>query len=149
MKLLPIELEEAQNQHFTTTAECVRVLTIFSEHYKKVGFTKPWIAYFVSDDTNAIIGGGGYKGKPNDNQVEISYGTFKNYQGRGVGTEICRRLVELALQTDPLVKITARTLPDNYASITILKRNGFTCLGTVLDPEDGDVLEWEYNKYSA
>ena len=103
----------------------------------------------MADATNAIIGGGGYKGKPQDNQVEISYGTFKNYQGRRVGTEICRRLVELALQTDPLVKITARTLPDNQASIAVLKRNGFTCLGTVQDPEDGEVLEWEYNQYST
>ena len=145
MQLLPIEQEETLNQQFTTS-ECERVRTIFTELYKKVGFTKPWVAYFVKDDNNAIIGGGGYKGKPKDNQVEISYGTFNNYQKRGVGTEICRRLVELALRTDPLVKITARTLPDNHASIAILKRNGFVCLGTVQDQEDGQVLEWQYNK---
>jgi RimJ/RimL family protein N-acetyltransferase len=144
MKLLPIDINESQNQQFTTP-ECVRVLTIFTEHYKKVGFNKPWIAYFVADDTNEILGAGGYKGRPTDNKVEISYGTFKNYEGRGVGTQICRKLVLLALKTAPSIKITARTFPDNHASMTILKRNGFTCIGTIYDQDDGDVLEWEFN----
>jgi RimJ/RimL family protein N-acetyltransferase len=148
MKLLPIEMEEAQNQQFTTP-ECLEVLTIFTEYYKKVGFNKPWIAYFVTDDTTEILGGGGYKGKPKENKVEISYGTFNNYQGRGIGTQICRQLVLLSLQTDPSVKITARTLPDNHASMAILKRNGFECLGTIYDEDDGEVLEWEFKKVST
>jgi RimJ/RimL family protein N-acetyltransferase len=144
MKLLPIELDETQNGRFTATPDCLEILTIFTEHYKKVGFTPPWIAYFVSDDKDEIIGGGGYKGKPKDNKVEVSYGTFKHYEGRGIGTEICRQLVLLACQTDPSVTITARTLPGNHASMGILKRNGFECVGTVQDQEDGEVLEWEF-----
>ena len=149
MKLLPIEKDETLNRRFTSTPECLEILTIFTEHYKKAGFNKPWIAYFISNQNDEIIGGGGYKGKPKDNKIEISYGTFENYRGRGIGKEICKQLVLLALKTDPSVTITARTLPDNHASISVLKGNGFECLGTVYDEEDGEVLEWEFKKQSV
>ena len=95
------------------------------------------------------MGAAGYKGKPKDGKVEIAYGTFKKYEGQGIGTEICRQLVLRSLQTDPAVRITARTLQDGYASMTILKKNGFECLGIVYDDEDGDVLEWELKKHST
>ncbi|WP_373497686.1 GNAT family N-acetyltransferase [Aquiflexum sp.] len=146
MNLLPIEADDSLNERFRGIPECAEVLDIFVEFYKKSGFTKPWIAYFVSDSDGEIVGGGGFKGKPKNNSVEISYGTFKNHRGKGIGTEICRQLVQLSLHTDPSIKIRARTLPDNVSSIGVLKRNGFVCKGTVQDEEDGEVLEWEYMK---
>lgn len=147
MKLLPIELDETQNKRFMENPECLTVLAVYPDYYKKVGFNKPWIGYFVSDDNNQIIGCGGFKGKPKNGKIEIAYGTFKAYEGKGIGTEICRQLVLLSLQTNPTVKITARTLPENNPSIGILKKNGFACLGKVFDEEDGDVLEWEFRRY--
>lgn len=144
MKLLPIDVDETQNERFAREPECIAILAVYPDFYKKVGFHKPWIGYFVADDANQLIGCGGFKGKPQNNCIEIAYGTFKSYQGRGIGTAICRELVLLSGQTDPTVKITARTLPENYPSIKILQKNGFVCLGTVLDDEDGEVLEWEY-----
>ncbi len=146
MTLLPIEIDESLNDRFRGIPECEEVLKVFVGFYKKVGFTKPWIAYFVADSDNEIVGGGGFKGKPKDNTVEISYGTFKDHQSKGVGSAICRQLVLLSLQTDPNIKITARTLPDNGPSIGVLKRNGFVCKGIVKDEEDGEVLEWEFLK---
>ncbi len=144
MNFLPIETYESLNSRFNKEPECLPIIKVCSEHYRKVGFTKPWIAYFVADQHNTIIGAGGFKGKPIDGKVEISYGTFQKYQGGGVGTEICRQLVLLSLENDPSIKITARTLPENHASIEVLKRNGFKCLGTVIDEEDGAVLEWDF-----
>lgn len=144
MTLLPIEADASLNERFRGIPECEEVLDIFVEFYKKAGFTKPWIAYFVADSKNQIIGGGGFKGKPKDNTVEISYGTFENQQRKGIGSAICRQLVKLSLQTDPAVKIRARTLPENTSSIGVLERNGFVCLGSVQDEEDGEVFEWEY-----
>lgn len=142
MKLLPIELDNNLNTKFKDIPECTEVLDVFLALYKKVGFVKPWIAYFMANDNDEIIGGGGFKGPPKKNEVEISYGTFKNLEGQGMGTEICKQLVSLANQTDPSVKITARTLPENRASIRILEKNGFECVGTVYDEEDGSVLSW-------
>ncbi len=146
MKLLPIEVEHTLNKRFSVIPEFLDILNVYPAYYDKVGFNKPWIGYFATLDGKEIIGCGGYKGKPQDGKIEIAYSTFKNFEGKGVGTEICRHLVLLALKTDPTIKITAKTLIENSGSTTILKRNGFCCNGIVYDEEDGNVLEWEYQK---
>jgi len=146
MLLLPIDIDETENLKYRDNPECIPILDIYPPFYNKVGYNKPWIGYFVSFDGKEIIGVGGYKGKPRDGKIEIAYGTFKKYEGKGIATDICRQLVLQALETDPSTRITARTLQDGYASIAILKKNGFECLGVVSDEEDGDVLEWEYRK---
>jgi len=58
---------------------------------------------------------------------------------------MCRLLVELALKTDPNLRITARTLMEENASTKILKKNGFQFVGSVIDPDDGEVWEWVYS----
>ncbi|MFD3001467.1 GNAT family N-acetyltransferase [Pontibacter toksunensis] len=149
MKLIPIEMDDVLNANFNDNPECVVILNVFQEHYKKVGFQKPWIAYFASNDKGEIIGGGGFKGEPKNGRVEISYGTFKKFEGQGIGTRICQQLVSLALQTEPSISVTARTLPENRASIKILERNGFESIGTVYDDEDGNVLEWIFDNSAS
>lgn len=146
MYLIPIELDESLNTRFLDEPECAEVLDVFINHYKKVGFFKPWIAYFVADENNVFIGGGGFKGRPHEGKIEVSYGTFKKFEGKGVGTEICRKLVSMALNTDPSLKITARTLPDNYSSIGVLRKNGFVLVGKIHDEDDGEVLEWQFKE---
>jgi RimJ/RimL family protein N-acetyltransferase len=146
MLLLPIDIDETKNVRFEKSAECIDVARVYPDYYKKVGFNKPWIGYFASINGEEIVGAAGFKGKPKDGKVEIAYGTFKGHEGKGIGTEICRQLVLLALHADPDVRITARTLPDNQASIRILEKNNFVCLGTVYDEDDGNVLEWEFRK---
>ena len=92
------------------------------------------------------VGSAAFKGPPKDGVVEIAYGTFEPYRQTGIGTEICKLLVELALKTDPAIRITARTLPQQNFSTKILETNGFEFSGMVNDPEDGDVWEWVYKK---
>jgi len=146
MLLLPIDTDQTKNVRFKENPECVPILNVYPDFYQRVGYNKPWIGYFVTIDRDEIVGAGGYKGKPRQGKVEIAYGTFKRYEGQGIGTEICRQLVLLSQNTDPAIRITARTLQDGYASIKILKKNGFECLGIVHDEEDGEVLEWELKK---
>lgn len=144
MTLIPIDIDPAKNTQFANNPDCAEILNMYPEYYNRVGYTVPWIGYFAINNNNEIIGCGGYKGKPRNDKIEIAYSTFKNYEGKGIGTEICRKLVSLSLQTDPSITITARTLPAFNASTTILSRNQFKCLGVVYDEEDGDVWEWEY-----
>ena len=146
MLLLPIDTDQTKNVRFKENPECVPILNVYPDFYQRVGYNKPWIGYFVTIDREEIVGAAGYKGKPREGKVEIAYGTFKRYEGQGIGTEICRQLVLLSQNTDPAIRITARTLQDGYASIKILKKNGFECLGIVHDEEDGEVLEWELKK---
>ncbi len=148
MLLLPIDIDETRNFKFRDNSECIPILEVYPDYYKKVGYHKPWIGYFATIDGQEIIGAGGYKGKPKDGKVEIAYGTFKRHEGQGVGTEICRQLVLLSLKTNPVIRITARTFQDSYSSIGILKKNGFECLGIIYDEEDGNVLEWEFKQHS-
>jgi len=146
MNLLPIYQTLEQNSAFANNPLCIESLNMCIEFYKRVGFNPPWICYYVKEN-GELIGNAAFKGKPINNTVEIAYGTMEAYRQKGVGTRICKQLVELSLATDPSVRITARTLPENNYSTKILQKNNFILLGTVNDPEDGNVWEWEYRKY--
>ncbi|HEV7346997.1 GNAT family N-acetyltransferase [Telluribacter sp.] len=143
MQLLPIKKTLDENPEFRDHSDCQPNLQISIDYFERVGYDPPWIGYYAQVE-DKLVGAGGFKGRPIGGIVEIDYGTFPAYQGQGFGTEICRQLVQLALQANSSVRITARTLPENYASAGILKRNGFSLRGTVHDEEDGEVLLWEY-----
>jgi ribosomal-protein-alanine N-acetyltransferase len=144
MELVPIKEYLDENAEWMKNPECQELVEMTVEFYERVGYIPPWICYFVKEDGN-IIGSAGIKGKPINGAIEIAYGTMEKYQNRGIGTNICKSLVELSLKTDPSIKVTARTLPENKFSCRVLERNNFSCIGVINDPEDGDVLEWIYD----
>ena len=92
------------------------------------------------------MGGGAFKGQPINGKVEIAYGTFEKFRKQGIGTKICKQLIDLSLKTDPSIRITSRTFPEKNFSTKILGKNNFEFIGIVNDPEDGDVWEWEFKK---
>lgn len=143
MELVPVKETIEENVEFTGDPLCQESVYMSVDFYKRVGFSPPWICYYAREDGN-LIGCAGYKGKPLNGRIEIAYGTFENFRNRGVGTRICKTLVELSLKTDRTVQIMARTLPENNFSTKILLKNGFHFAGIVNDPEDGEVWEWEY-----
>ena len=144
MEMLPIDIDESRNSSFTDD-ESREVLSVYPAFYQRVGFFPPWIGYFFRQD-DRIVGCGGFKGKPVDGKVEVAYGTFREFEGRGIGTQICGALVSLSNETNPKLRIMARTLPAESGSTTILRRNGFRLRGVVHDEEDGDVWEWEWDR---
>ena len=145
MKLLPIRPTLKENESFASNPLCKESLGMCIEFYKRVGFNPPWICYYA-EENGELIGSAAFKGRPINNTVEIAYSTMDGHRQKGVGTRICKRLVELSLATNPSVRITARTLPEHNYSTKILEKNNFILLGIVNDPEDGDVWEWEYKK---
>ena len=143
MKLIPIHQTLEENDQFLNHPDLELALPMTIEFFDKIGYNPPWIGYVAQlDDT--LVGSAAFKGKPKNGRVEIAYGVFPQYQQKGIGTEICKQLVSLALQTDPMVTVMARTLPEPNYSTRILKKNNFVYLGTVWDDEDGMVWEWEY-----
>jgi RimJ/RimL family protein N-acetyltransferase len=145
MELLPIAATLQENKQFSDHPDCRESLPMTIDYFNRIGHASPWIGYFAQID-NELVGSAGFKGGPKEGKVEIAYGTFPAYQRQGVGSEMCRQLVLIALQTDSSIRITARTFePDNY-STRILKKNGFSCNGPVWDEEDGTVWEWEYQR---
>ena len=143
MKLIPIFLDSKLNAAFEAHPDCKDSLQISIDFYTRIGFVPPWIGYYAKLN-NEFVGAAGFKGPPKNKKVEIAYGTFRKYEGKGIGTKICRQLVLRALKTDSEIIITARTLPEESASTGILKKNGFILLGTIWDDEDGNVWEWGY-----
>lgn len=143
MELIPVLEHVEENSVFTNDPLCQDSIFMSIDFYKKAGFNPPWICYYVKENED-LVGCAGFKGKPINGQIEIAYGTFEKFRKRGIGTKICRILVDLSLRTDPDIRITARTLPENNYSTRILRKNKFQFSGNVIDPEDGDVWEWEY-----
>src|SRR5574339_450863 len=100
MHLLPIKQTIDENQEFFGVPFCKKVVEMTVEFQNRVGYHPPWIGYFVKEN-DELVGVAGFKGKPVNGTIEISYGTLESHQHRGVGTRICRKLVELSLATDP------------------------------------------------
>lgn len=134
-----------ENRHFAENPDCMESLQMSVDFFVKIGYVPPWIGYFAQLEEK-IVGAGAFKGRPENGKVEIAYGTFEKFRSTGIGSQICQALIQLALEYDPAVIITARTLPERSHSIQILEKNGFILLGTVLDPEDGPVFDWLLKK---
>jgi ribosomal-protein-alanine N-acetyltransferase len=147
MKLLPIKEHLHQNKEFIDHPDCQDSLYTCIDFYKRIGFNPPWICYYVQLG-GVLVAAAAFKGKPANGKVEIAYGTFPRHQQRGIGTHIADTLVQLSLKTNPVIRITARTLMEENFSVRILRKNNFKLLGTIMDEEDGQVWEWEYEPVS-
>lgn len=143
VELIPIQRLFVENDLFSQDPALVDILKMTVDYYKAIGYEPPWIGYFARLN-NEWVGSAGFKGKPVEGKIEIAYGTFDPFQKQGIGTKICKAMVELAQNHDPSVIITARTLSNNTASHRILEKNHLQFQSTVIDPEDGEVWEWRY-----
>lgn len=143
IELIPIQRLFVENDLFSQDPALAEILKMTVDYYKSIGYEAPWIGYFARLN-DEWVGNAGFKGKPVDGKIEIAYGTFDAFQRQGIGTKICKAMVEIAQSHDPAVIITARTLTDNFASHRILEKNYFQLQGTIIDPEDGEVWEWLY-----
>ncbi len=148
LKFIPVTTNKDEMEPYLGNPFCLDIFNIYQEYYSKISFQLPWVGYFALSN-GEVVGVGGFKGIPKNNKVEIGYGTVPEMEGRGYATQICGQLVKIALQHQPNLLITARTLMEENASTSILKKNGFKYVGIVNDPDDGDVWEWEYINSSA
>jgi len=143
MELILIKETLEENDELLKNPVCFEIVHMTIEFYKKVGFLPPWVGYFARQN-NDLVGSAGFKGPPIKGRVEIAYGTFEEYRKRGIGTAICKLLIDVSLKKDPSIKITARTISEENFSTRVLQNNNFRLIGTVMDPEDGEVWEWLY-----
>jgi len=59
-------------------------------------------------------------------EVEVGYGLFPEFWGRGLATEIAQRIVRLAFDDLQLPSVIALTLPDHVTSQRVMTKAGFT-----------------------
>ncbi len=84
--------------------------------------------------TDELIGWAGIA-RPGDGSEEILYGMYRDYWGRGLGTELLTGLLGWARNQLDLDELRATVHRDNAASIAMLERQGFAL---VEDCYDGD-----------
>ena len=91
-------------------------------------FSTLWTAISVVD--NSMVGDLCIIGQPNElGEIEIGYGTYDEYQGKGYMTEMVGGIIEWA-KTQSLVKsIIASTAKSNLASYKVLEKNNFIQMG--------------------
>ncbi|MBZ5619217.1 MAG: GNAT family N-acetyltransferase [Acidobacteriia bacterium] len=102
-----------------------------------------WFGHFaIEGETQQLAGVCSLKGPPVDGVVEIAYFTFPGFEGRGIGTEMARFVLERARRLPEVTLVTAHTAPESNASTRILERIGMRFSGEA--QEDGvPVWRWE------
>ena len=101
-----------------------------------------WSHLIIDDDTNTVVGFGGYKGPPTEGEVEIGYSIAPEFQRRGHATAAAQLLVERA-RLAGCTLVSAHTMPEPNASTRVLQRCGFVRGVDFEDPEIGPVWRWE------
>jgi RimJ/RimL family protein N-acetyltransferase len=106
-----------------------------------------WTYLFIHPADKALIGMGGFKGEVNESGVvEIGYSIAPAYRRRGLATEAARGLIGYAFSHPQVKRVDAHTLPEKNASTRVLERVGMKHIGTVIDPEDGEVWHWSLSR---
>lgn len=104
-----------------------------------------WGSYLFFAPDGALVGWGGFKGAPEDGQVEIGYSIAPTRQGQGLATAAALATIDVA-RRHAVETVIAHTLAETNASTGVLERCGFEHMLTLPDPDggvDGDVWRWE------
>lgn len=81
--------------------------------------------------TGEAVGDLCFKGLNADGMVEIGYGTYSGYEGRGYMTEAVTALCRWAMKRPGVTRVEAEAEEDNHASIRVLEKSGFHRTGTM------------------
>jgi ribosomal-protein-alanine N-acetyltransferase len=102
---------------------------LYKEHPEWEGWLA-WYAVRIDNDYPILCGSIGFKGPP-DKQgiVEIGYSILPEFQGQGLATEMLAAIVQWAKHQPQVKRIEAETNTDNEASIRVLEKNNFVCVG--------------------
>jgi RimJ/RimL family protein N-acetyltransferase len=88
---------------------------------------------WAADDRTSgeALGWAALKNLDKTDEIEVGYGLRRGAWGRGVATEVARRLVRHGFEDRGLERIVGVTHPDNIASQNVLRKAGLTYLGLV------------------
>jgi ubiquinone/menaquinone biosynthesis C-methylase UbiE/RimJ/RimL family protein N-acetyltransferase len=142
MQLIEIKNDGTPDPAIPLSGEALEVCEATAALYHREGFVPPWIGYLAVEGSS-IVGTCAFKSPPRNNRAEIAYHTFARHEGKGLATEMARRLVAIARGASPGITIFAQTQPVENASNRIVQNLGFRFLGPVSHPTDGEAWEWE------
>jgi ribosomal-protein-alanine N-acetyltransferase len=112
------------------------ILPNVADPAKNYLFNTLWTA--IDKHKKQMIGDICFIGEPAaTGEVEIGYGTYPEFQGRGYMTEIVGGMIAWAKVQEGVKAIIASTDATNVASYSVLIKNNFTKIG-----EDGGMMRW-------
>lgn len=76
------------------------------------------------------IGGLGFKGPAVNGAVDLGYGVDPAYRGNGYATEAAAGMIRWAFARQDVYVVEAEAEPNNAASLSVLRKLGFTEIGT-------------------
>jgi RimJ/RimL family protein N-acetyltransferase len=152
------QLEQALNEVNQLSVELGIQITpgVFSEESRQAMMIKisrmdhaerplhPWYTYFllVRAADRTAVGVCGFKGAPTlFGSVELGYAMHEDYRNHGYMTEAVGALVEWAFEHENCQRVTAETLPDNFASQRVLQKAGLS-----LERSAESMLYWKVDK---
>ena len=113
------------------------ILPNVADKTKNYLYSTLWTAILKTE--NKMVGDLCIIGEPNaDGEIEIGYGTYKEFQNKGLMTEIVRGIIEWVKSQPKVNSIIASTDKTNIASYRVLKKNGFVKIG-----ETETLLNWK------
>lgn len=110
------------------------------------GFGEWGFYLFIHRKDKALVGAGGFKGKPNNGVVEIGYGTAVEYRNKGLATEAATAFMNYSFRDTSIIKVIAHTRPEENASNHILNKLKFVRTDDYVDPVDGLVWRFEMTR---
>lgn len=107
-----------------------------SEQYAKYGYS-----YFLVEnkDTNEFIGIAGLIQTEikNNDYTELAYIIKKTYQGKGFGSEVASKLIQMAFNEYNLDRVMAQFVPSNIASKKVVESVGMKYKFTYIRTQNG------------
>jgi len=110
------------------SVEQVRQLIRDYPDYREHGYGR-WAVVYKPDDR--VVGFNGLKYLDELNEIDLGYRFRTDYWGRGIATESSLAIVRYGFETLGLDQIVGLVMPENTASIHVLKKIGMTQAGTV------------------
>jgi len=115
------------------------ISNIWLNDYKNYGYGR-WAVIYKPE--NKIIGFAGLKYLPEINETDIGYRFLPEYWGKGIATEVSKKIINYGFDQLKLNRIIGITMPENIGSCKVLEKIGLTLYKVDQYDDDGKAYIW-------
>jgi len=111
---------------------------------------KWFVRWIVEKTSREIVGSISFHGPPDEaGMMEIGLGVHPDFQRLGFATEALTGMWSWVIDQPGVKTLRYTVAPDNLASVALIEKFGFACVGQQIDPEDGpeDIYEMSVDEF--
>ena len=111
---------------------------------------KWFVRWIVEKTSREIVGSISFHGPPDEQgMMEIGLGVHPGSHRRGYATEALTGMWSWVIDQPGVKTLRYTVAPDNLASVALIEKFGFACVGQQIDPEDGpeDIYEMSVDEF--